>query len=95
MWLTCQMGLKVPKGEKAHIRVGPETRHWKEGKCLLYDTTYEHETFNASEDEERIVLHVDFFNTLAMTPMEIEIVEYVYEMREKFLKAENRYTKRA
>ena len=82
-------------GEKAHIRVGPETRHWKEGKCLLYDTTYEHETFNASEDEERIVLHVDFFNTLAMTPMEIEIVEYVYEMREKFLKAENRYTKRA
>ena len=76
------------KDNKASIRVGPETRHWETGKCLLYDTTYEHETFNASENEERIVLHVDFFNTLAMTEGEIEILQYIYEMREKFLKAE-------
>lgn len=88
MWLTCQMGLNVPQGKKASIRVGDETRHWETGKCLLYDTTYEHETFNASEDEERVVLHVDFFNTLAMTKDEIEILQYIYEMREKFLKAE-------
>jgi Aspartyl/Asparaginyl beta-hydroxylase len=26
-------------GEAAYIRVGPETRRWQAGKCLLYDTT--------------------------------------------------------
>jgi len=88
MWLTCQMGIHVPEGEKAHIRVGPETRHWKQGECLLYDTTYEHETFNAHPEQERVVLHVDFFNTLALTPLEIEIMQYIYQLREEFMKAE-------
>ena len=128
MWLTCQMGIKVPEGkqtscleiillqvsinltnvavlllvcllttcsstshysgEKAWIRVGPETRHWKEKECLLYDTTYEHETMNESETEERVVLHVDFFNTVSMTPVEIEVMQYIYSLREEFMKAE-------
>jgi aspartyl/asparaginyl beta-hydroxylase (cupin superfamily) len=82
------MGIKVPANEKAYIRVGPDTRRWSKGECLLYDTTYEHETMNESEDEERVVLHVDFFNTLAMTPAEIDIMRYVYSMREEFMKAE-------
>ena len=73
MWLTCQMGIKVPppiaiqnsseNGEvdtttttglsssSAYIRVGPEVRHWKEGQCLLYDTTYEHETYIYSKSK--------------------------------------------
>ena len=88
MWLTCQMGIYVPDGEKAYIRVGPETKRWKAGECLLYDTTYEHETMNEHESQERVVLHVDFFNTLAMTPMEIEIMQYIYKLREEFMKAE-------
>mmetsp|Transcript_16094 Transcript_16094/g.23545 ORF Transcript_16094/g.23545 Transcript_16094/m.23545 type:complete len:419 (-) Transcript_16094:320-1576(-) len=88
MWLTTQMGIKVPEGEKAYIRVGPETRRWKKGECLLYDTTYEHETFNESEDEERVVLHVDFFNTIAMTKVEIDIMRYIYKIREDFMRAE-------
>jgi aspartyl/asparaginyl beta-hydroxylase (cupin superfamily) len=88
MWLTCQMGIYVPQGQAAYIRVGPETRHWKQGECLLYDTTYEHETFNEHESQERVVLHVDFFNTLAMTPVEIEVMQYIYRLREEFMKAE-------
>jgi len=88
MWLTCQMGIHVPEDEKAYIRVGPETRTWKRGECLLYDTTYEHETRNNHETQERVVLHVDFFNTLTMTPVEIDIMRYVYSMREEFMKAE-------
>mmetsp|Transcript_27390 Transcript_27390/g.49388 ORF Transcript_27390/g.49388 Transcript_27390/m.49388 type:complete len:423 (-) Transcript_27390:113-1381(-) len=97
MWLTCQMGMNVPPpitneaGDKvpsAHIRVGPDTRHWEEGQCLLYDTTYEHETFNAHPAEERVVLHVDFFNTLKMTKLEIKVLQYMYDMREQFMKAE-------
>ena len=89
MWLTCQMGIKVPSDStKAWIRVGPETRNWGNGECLLYDTTYEHETMNESLDEERVVLHVDFFNTLQMTPLENDVMQYIYEMKEKFMKAE-------
>jgi aspartyl/asparaginyl beta-hydroxylase (cupin superfamily) len=89
MWLTCQMGIDIPgDGDQASIRVGPETRYWQTGKCLLYDTTYEHETFNKSPTQERVVIHVDFFNTLAMTPLEIDVLQYIYEIREKFLKAE-------
>jgi aspartyl/asparaginyl beta-hydroxylase (cupin superfamily) len=88
MWLTTQLGVKIPDGEQAYIRVGPETKHWKRGECLLYDTTYEHETMNDHESQERVVLHVDFFNTLSMTPLEIDIMRYIYTMREEFMKAE-------
>jgi len=88
MWLTLQMGINVPDEEKARIRVGPETKRWKEGECILYDTTYEHETFNESETQERVVLHIDFFNTLKMTPVEIEVMRYIYSLREEFMKAE-------
>ena len=89
MWLTCQMGIKVPTpSTSATITVGPETRHWERGQCLLYDTTYRHETFNAHPTQERIVLHVDFFNTLTMTPQEIEVLQYIYSIREQFMKAE-------
>ena len=88
MWLTCQMGIVVPDDEKAYIRVGPDTRRWTKGGCLLYDTTYEHETKNDHPTQERVVLHVDFFNTLAMTPIEIEVMQYIYSLREEFMKAE-------
>jgi aspartyl/asparaginyl beta-hydroxylase (cupin superfamily) len=82
------MGIIVPPNDTASITVGPETRHWQEGECLLYDTTYRHETKNAHASQERVVLHVDFFNTLSMTPIEIKIVQYTYAMREEFMKAE-------
>ena len=89
MWLTTQMGVKIPDGEKkAFIKVGGESHYWKRGECLLYDTTYNHETMNESEDQERVVLHIDFFNTLAMTSEEIEIMRYIYSLREEFMKAE-------
>ena len=88
MWLTCQMGIEVPEGDAAYIRVGPITNRWKAGECLLYDTTYEHETFNAHPTQERVVLHVDFFNTMTMTPVEIQIMQYIYSLREQFMKAE-------
>lgn len=82
------MILLLQTGQSAFIRVGPETRRWKQGECLVYDTTYEHETFNEHESQERVVLHVDFFNTLALTPQEIEVMRYIYQLREEFMKAE-------
>ncbi|KAL7567917.1 hypothetical protein ACA910_019630 [Epithemia clementina (nom. ined.)] len=102
MWLTCQMGLIVPGDEgqddnanendsiknRAYITVGQETWHYKKGECLVYDTTYWHETFNPHPTQERVVLHVDFFNPLALTSTEIQILQYIYSLREQFMKAE-------
>lgn len=57
--LTCHLGLRIPAG--CAIRVGGETRTWSEGRCLIFDTTFEHEAWNKS-DEPRVVLLVDFWH---------------------------------
>jgi aspartyl/asparaginyl beta-hydroxylase (cupin superfamily) len=80
MWLTVQMGIQVPEGEKAWIRVIPETKRWKNGECILYDTTLEHETMNEHESHKRVVLHIDFFNMLRMTPVQTEAMRYIYSL---------------
>ena len=93
----------VPDPSRPWIRVGPEARHWDDGKCLVYDTTFEHETFNPSADEERVVLHVDFWNAAstrvpaarpaaaaagALSDAELAAMQKVYALRERFLAAE-------
>ena len=88
---------------RPYIEVGTEARHWEVGKCMVYDTTYEHETFNPSPEEERVVLHVDFWNTVAtrvpearpaaaaagaLSDAELSAMLKVYSLREKFLESE-------
>jgi aspartyl/asparaginyl beta-hydroxylase (cupin superfamily) len=51
------LGLVVPSG--CAIRVGAETRHWREGESLIFDDTVEHEAWNRST-ESRTVLLFDF-----------------------------------
>ena len=53
----CHLGLIVPQG--AQLRVGPETRQWESGKCLVFDDTVEHEAWNPTQ-ENRVVLLIDF-----------------------------------
>jgi aspartyl/asparaginyl beta-hydroxylase (cupin superfamily) len=65
--LTCHLGLVVPDG--AAIRVGTETVGWREGKCLVFDDSFEHEVWNRS-DARRIVLLVQFWHP-DLTPEEI------------------------
>lgn len=55
--LRCHLGLIVP--EPCRIRVGTQTNHWEEGRCLIFDDTLEHEAWNNS-DRTRIVLLIDF-----------------------------------
>jgi aspartate beta-hydroxylase len=43
------------------IRVGTETRGWQEGRCVVFDDTYEHEAWNKS-DRTRVVLIFDVWN---------------------------------
>jgi ornithine lipid ester-linked acyl 2-hydroxylase len=51
------LALVVPSG--CRLRVANETRHWEEGRCLIFDDTVEHEAWNDS-DLPRGVLLLDF-----------------------------------
>lgn len=51
------LGLVVPSG--CLLRVADETRSWKEGECLIFDDTVEHEAWNDS-DQARGTLLLDF-----------------------------------
>jgi len=50
------------------IRVGHETRSWKEGECLVFDDSFQHEAWNRS-GEARAVLILDVWNP-DVTPAE-------------------------
>jgi aspartyl/asparaginyl beta-hydroxylase (cupin superfamily) len=58
--LTCQLGIQIPE-QGCSIRVGRERRSWSPGKCIVFDTTYEHEVDNDS-DQARVVLLFDFLH---------------------------------
>ena len=57
--VRCHLGLRIPaRAESCWIRVGDEIGHWRAGRCLLFDDTFEHEVRNAT-DEPRVVLFLD------------------------------------
>jgi aspartate beta-hydroxylase len=43
------------------LRVGGQTHHWQEGRCVTFDDTFEHEAWNRS-DATRVVLILDSWN---------------------------------
>lgn len=63
MVLRCHIPLIVPNVEKCGLRVGNETRHWKEGELMIFDDSFDHEAWNDS-DESRVVLMFDIPNPL-------------------------------
>lgn len=54
--LRIHLGLRVPPG--ATLRVGKERLFWQEGRCLVFDDSFEHEVWHDG-DQPRIVLIVD------------------------------------
>ena len=56
--LICHLPLIVPPG--CWLRVGNETRHWEEGKLMIFDDSIEHEAKNES-DQTRIILLFDIW----------------------------------
>ncbi len=61
--LRYHLGLAIPDPELCRIRVGSETRHWQEGRSLIFDDTHPHEVWNDSSNH-RTVLFVDFLRPL-------------------------------
>ncbi|HRP73306.1 MAG TPA: aspartyl/asparaginyl beta-hydroxylase domain-containing protein [Luteimonas sp.] len=59
--LVAHLPLVVPEG--CTFRVGYDTKHWREGKCWVFDDTLEHEARNDS-DQLRVILMFDVWNPL-------------------------------
>lgn len=58
--LRLHVGLLVPEPrEKVRIRIANQICHWQEGKCLIFDDTWNHEVWNDTEGY-RVVLFIDF-----------------------------------
>lgn len=68
--LVCHLPLVVP-GNGA-LKVAGEAREWTEGRCMIFDDTFEHEAWNDS-DRTRVVLIFDLWNP-HLTPVERDAV---------------------
>ncbi|MDN7489056.1 aspartyl/asparaginyl beta-hydroxylase domain-containing protein [Burkholderia sp. AU45274] len=69
--LTCQLPLIVPRGSR--LRVGDEIREWPDGRAIIFDDTFEHESWNDS-NEPRVCLLVDIWHP-GITRIERDAVE--------------------
>jgi aspartyl/asparaginyl beta-hydroxylase (cupin superfamily) len=62
--LRYHLAVRTPTDEAvAGIRVGSSTKHWRQGRSLVFDDTFDHEAWNDS-DEIRVVLFVDVIRKL-------------------------------
>lgn len=86
--LRCHLGLVVPEG--CRIRVGSEICQWQEGKCLVFDDSFEHEVWHDG-DRDRVVLILDVWHT-DLSPAETWAV---YELSKLSLLSNRRYWRRA
>ena len=58
--LRLHLALVVPQpAERCRIRIADELHTWHEGRCLVFDDTYNHQVWNDT-DGYRVVLFVDF-----------------------------------
>ena len=55
--IKLHLGVRVPDGGCATMRVGTERRAWVQGKVLVFDDSFEHEVKNSC-DSTRVVLQV-------------------------------------
>src|SRR5690606_34295917 len=54
--VRCHLGLRVPAArERCWIRVDDQVCQWREGECLLFDDTYEHEVRNDTPDYRAVL----------------------------------------
>eukprot|EP00241_Pyramimonas_parkeae_P002306 CAMPEP_0114258924 /NCGR_PEP_ID=MMETSP0058-20121206/19605_1 /TAXON_ID=36894 /ORGANISM="Pyramimonas parkeae, CCMP726" /LENGTH=454 /DNA_ID=CAMNT_0001373909 /DNA_START=294 /DNA_END=1658 /DNA_ORIENTATION=+ len=57
--LTCHLGIIVPEGCK--IRAGDKWGTWENGKCIVFDDSFEHEVRHDG-DSSRVVLLINFWH---------------------------------
>ena len=79
--LTCHLGLEVPK-EGCWVETAGERKEWEEGKAIVLDTSFHHETGNES-DQDRFVLIIDVWHP-DLTEEERAALKVVYDLRYEY-----------
>lgn len=72
---TTHLGIDVPEGE-CWIKVGDHTKEWRNGKIIICDTSFMHETENSS-DKDRYVLIMRHWHP-EVTPLERIANEFLF-----------------
>ena len=70
------------------MRVADETRPWEEGRCVVFDDSFEHEVWNRT-DEERVVLLFDIWHP-DLEPSEIAAIQAMFREVEGMAAARNK-----
>lgn len=82
LWnFSINLHLAVDVPEDCGIRVAGETRAWEEGKCLLFDYSFEHEAWNEG-DRPRTCLLVDLWHPETTLAEREALTVLVTEIRE-------------
>ena len=74
--LRLQVPLVVPENGECVLRVDNQRITLKEGVPFVFDDSFEHEAWNHSEKECRIVLIVDFWHP-DLAPREVKFFSYL------------------
>eukprot|EP00802_Teleaulax_amphioxeia_P014515 Tamp_14582.p1 GENE.Tamp_14582~~Tamp_14582.p1 ORF type:complete len:342 (+),score=101.35 Tamp_14582:140-1027(+) len=73
--LTAHLGLVIPEKE-CWIKVGKDSREWRNGEMLMFDTSLLHEAANEAESVRYILMlrvwHPD------LSPQEVEAIKYIF-----------------
>ena len=70
--LRLHLALDIPNEKKCYLMVNGKKLHWQQGKCVLFDDTYEHTAVNDT-DEIRSVLFIDIVKPL---PFPINVLNW-------------------
>lgn len=73
--LRCHLPLVVPQ-DRCRLRVGSETRIVQEGRCLVFDDSFEHEAWNDDPEDTRIVLIFDVWHP-DLHPKEVKFLSFL------------------
>lgn len=80
--IRCQ--LPLIHVEDARMRVGSETRKYTEGKCFVFDDTYEHCVWNDNKQFTRIVMLFDVLHPSFTETESKRMHELLEEYRSSF-----------
>lgn len=80
--LRCQLPLIVPSGNgnRCWLRVHDQVVHLEEGKCIVFDDSFEHEAINESKTEPRIILIFDVWHP-DLSESEVRFLNYLSRQR--------------
>lgn len=76
--LTMHLGLSTPH-RQSWIEVAGERRYWADGKGLVFNTSYFHQTMNESDDKDRVVLLIRFWHPQLKT-LERKALSFLFEV---------------